>query len=134
MAELERWLTPLETFLSMGFPVTPEAVRMYHGVDCQFTRGSTNSFPYRTRNSMLCELGNAMHVNSIGSVVFAIVYRYRWLLVVHVPEQSGDIAFPAAPCPRIDSALTPALVSEEAEAAAEVARKRARAIKRQRSL
>jgi len=76
----ERWFTPQECFIAMGFPVRlVQAASM--GVACQFTDGFTHNS--RSRSSMLHQSGNAMHSNSIGSVIMSI-----FLLDPSVPKRA----------------------------------------------
>ena len=93
---LRRWMTPLEQYVAMGFPVTQESIIAYRGVDCMFARGFAGSSPRRSRNSMCMQLGNAMHVNSMGSVVFCAVWQNSWLRAAILPDASRAIVFPSA--------------------------------------
>eukprot|EP00959_Pyramimonas_sp_CCMP1952_P336499 7046001-Pyramimonas_sp.AAC.1 len=111
--------------------MTPADVEAYGGIDCQFTRGCRYAYPYRTRNSMVTELGNAMHVNSMGSVIFALVWRHPWLLAATLPEGTGDVVF-APQVPASIASDDSAAVSAIAEARRQ-SRAAARALKRQRS-
>ena len=69
----QRWYVPEELFVSMGFPVTSEAIAAC-GVDCQFsrTRPSEDVSSLRSRRSSVQQVGNGMHVNVIGSVLATI--------------------------------------------------------------
>ena len=77
--ELGRWLIPIELWLSMGFPVT-HAVVSRTGVVCQVSRGFPNASRSRTRASQLKQIGNAMHVESVGSFLLTAFLKLAPLL------------------------------------------------------
>ena len=58
----------------MGFPVTEDDV-LRTGVMCQFSRGFPNVPGCRSRASQLMQIGNAMHVESIGSVLLTVFLK-----------------------------------------------------------
>eukprot|EP00969_Alexandrium_andersonii_P185966 8216667-Alexandrium_andersonii.AAC.1 len=72
---LRRWYTVSELLTAMGFPITEESQRWCGGVRCQFSRGVTG-YPGRTRHSVKAAIGNAMHTNSIGSALLAVLLRH----------------------------------------------------------
>ena len=69
-----RWYFPSELWLSMGFPVTEDDVSRT-GVMCQFSRGFPSVPGRRSRASQLTQIGNAMHVESIGSVLLTVFLK-----------------------------------------------------------
>ena len=66
-----RWMTAPECFTAMGWPISNEHVQLLN-VTCPFTRGSTG-YPGRSRSSQIAQIGNSMHVNSIGAVMMLIM-------------------------------------------------------------
>ena len=58
----------------MGFPVTEDDVSRT-GVMCQFSRGFPSVPGRRSRASQLTQIGNAMHVESIGSVLLTVFLK-----------------------------------------------------------
>ena len=70
----DRWFFPIELWLSMGFPVTETDVSRT-GVMCQFSRGFLRVPGSRSRASQLKQIGNAMHVESIGSVLLTVFLK-----------------------------------------------------------
>ena len=91
--ELGRWLIPIELWLTMGFPVTPAGVSRT-GVVCQFSRGFPNAPRTRTRASQLKQIGNAMHVESVGSVLLTAFLKLAPLL----RTRSKNAASSGCPC------------------------------------
>ena len=63
-----RWLTVNELFQSQGWPIT-EAAAVAAGGSCPFSVSECTQNDFRTRRSLVCQLGNAMHVNAIGAVI-----------------------------------------------------------------
>ena len=58
----------------MGFPVLRKYAALL-GSECSFTHGAgTNTF--RTRHSCLAQVGNAMHMASIGATLMSIFLFY----------------------------------------------------------
>ena len=91
--ELGRWLIPIELWLTMGFPVTPAGVSRT-GVVCQFSRGFPNAPRTRTRASQLKQIGNAIHVESVGSVLLKAFLKLAPLL----RTRSKNAASSGCPC------------------------------------
>ena len=58
----------------MGVPVTETDVSRT-GVMCQFSRGFPRVPRRRSRHSQLAQIGNAMHVESIGSVLLTVFLK-----------------------------------------------------------
>ncbi len=110
----------------MGFPVTEAARQAYKGVSCQFSRGCDFPVnPNRTRRSQVCQLGNSMHVTSMGSVVFATVWQQGWLLAAQLPEHAHNVFFAATSIPRAPLAIT----TSDAESSSDKLVERARAFR-----
>lgn len=63
-----RWLAVRETGLAMGYTIDPK-VAEETGTQNIFTRGHQGAYN-RSRHSMACQIGNAMHVNACGGVFF----------------------------------------------------------------
>eukprot|EP00969_Alexandrium_andersonii_P203705 9001149-Alexandrium_andersonii.AAC.1 len=63
----------------MGFPFT-ESCQAAAGVQSIFSRNYALAPKTRSRNSVLSQLGNAMHVNSIGSIIMGILFKYSMVL------------------------------------------------------
>ena len=71
---LDRWFVVDELCIMMGFPVLRKYAALL-GSDCSFTHGAgTNTF--RTRHSCLAQVGNAMHMASIGATLMSIFLFY----------------------------------------------------------
>ena len=75
----QRWLVPIELAASMGFPVTAEQICIL-GVASVFARGNQHIPQTRSRHSVVCEIGNAMHVASVSAVLFTALWLNSWLL------------------------------------------------------
>lgn len=63
----QTWWTASEYFEAMGFPIR-HSTQEASGVKCVFSIGQPKVWG-RTRRSMCHQVGNAMHVNSIGKVI-----------------------------------------------------------------
>ena len=92
----ERWLLPIELWLAMGFPVTPTATAKT-GVMCQFSRAFPSPPPGRRRSSQLKQIGNAMHMESVGSILLTMVLKLAPLFPKRrhaddPPDHSGNRA------------------------------------------
>ena len=72
-----RWYITSELYTAMGFPVDAEFQRIT-GVSCFVSRGVRDSNPRRTFASLRSALGNAMHVNAVGSVLSQPCSCVRW--------------------------------------------------------
>ena len=71
---LDRWFVVDELCIMMGFPVLRKYAALL-GSECSFTHGAgTNTF--RTRHSCLAQVGNAMHMASIGATLMSIFLFY----------------------------------------------------------
>jgi len=70
--EPPRWMVEAEMAIAMGFPIVPEWAESI-GSQCLWTRGVVG-YAKRSRHSTVNQIGNAMHVNSIGGVMFTCVY------------------------------------------------------------
>ena len=84
---LNRWYTPTELFLSMGFPVDSKSQDIV-GVASTLGYGSPSAPASRTRHSLVAALGNAMHVNSMGAALMVMWLRYPRVLA-EVPSSSS---------------------------------------------
>jgi len=69
----DRWLVCSELLTTMGFPITTDAVKMC-GTACEFSR-SLEPSSLRTRASCAKQVGNSMHINSIGAVHFSVAMK-----------------------------------------------------------
>ena len=58
----------------MGFPVTKKAVAQT-GTACQFSKSCKEVPKSRTRASQIRQIGNAMHVESIGSLLLVVILK-----------------------------------------------------------
>ena len=83
--EPPRWFTVWELAQAMGYTVDPELAK-HTGTENLFTRGHVGPHN-RTRHSMVCQIGNAMHVNACGGVFFV-------LALLH-PKAVNNFAMPA---------------------------------------
>eukprot|EP00973_Karenia_brevis_P080736 11201207-Karenia_brevis.AAC.1 len=68
------WLLPSELWTSMGFPISMSC-QQATGVQCVFSCGFQNVPCTRTGKSQRNQMGNAMHVNSIGKVKLAVLLK-----------------------------------------------------------
>jgi hypothetical protein len=77
VADWDRWIVPSELWTSQGFPITSEHIAIT-GVSTQFSRDQDPDLlsTRRSRNSQINQLGNTMHVNAIGAVLFAVLIRF----------------------------------------------------------
>ena len=66
VAQVPRWMYAREQAFSMGFPISRMQQGVAHGARCCFSE-SVPVPPSRTRRSMTNQIGNSMHVNSIGA-------------------------------------------------------------------
>eukprot|EP00969_Alexandrium_andersonii_P074998 3307683-Alexandrium_andersonii.AAC.1 len=69
----------------MGYTID-ESLAQRTGTTCLFTRGQ-GSAHNRTRHSMTCQVGNAMHVNACGGVFFTVAL----LLTKAVTAEPADL-------------------------------------------
>ena len=67
-----RWLAVPELFLAMGFPVTDSTIEACCGAKCPLSRG-VDAIAAQSRRSACNQVGNTMHINSIGAVHMAIL-------------------------------------------------------------
>jgi site-specific DNA-cytosine methylase len=65
-----RWLTASELFTAMGFPVTESAVSRTFAL-CHVSRGLP-AVPGRSHRSLWNQVGNTMHLNSIGAAKLSL--------------------------------------------------------------
>ncbi len=66
---------PLELLASQGWPIDDVSVQAA-GVACVFSRSYASPNPARSRSSQCHQVGNAMHVSTIGSVLGAVLLRH----------------------------------------------------------
>jgi hypothetical protein len=64
-----RWFHPTELCTAMGFPTTLHYAELA-GTTCVFTREHAID---TTHNAETCQIGNAMHVNSVGSALACLL-------------------------------------------------------------
>ena len=83
MPPLQRWLAPCELSTSQGWPIGEDIVAAM-GLPCLFSRVGGTVCESRSRRSQAVQTGNAIHVNSIGSIIMAIVCMYPNLLRVNL--------------------------------------------------
>ena len=69
--KVRRWFHLLELLTSQGWPVSEAHVAACGGVACNFSRAGRVVNPQRSHASMSGQCGNAMHVNSIGAILFS---------------------------------------------------------------
>ena len=90
---LRRWLMASEMWLVMGFPATASAAEDA-GTACAFT-ANFPSPPQRTRASQVRQIGNAMHVQSLGSIMLVAVLKlYPLLTKSRTPAPAHALAPP----------------------------------------
>jgi len=76
--EPPRWMSALEQAAAMGFPITDLQVAAANGTVCCFTLDRPAP-AHRTRRSCAQQVGNSMHVASIGSVIlFNLLQTTAW--------------------------------------------------------
>eukprot|EP00959_Pyramimonas_sp_CCMP1952_P323859 6777750-Pyramimonas_sp.AAC.1 len=114
---LRRWLTPSELWLAMGFPSTATVADAV-GATCQFTAHS-RAPPKRSRASQLKQLGNCMHVQSLGSMMLLMLLKFYPLITKHRTAASAAAA--AAWAAQIIAPPAPSNLKRKAESIADSA-------------
>jgi hypothetical protein len=99
----DRWLSISEMASAMGYPVRPCDIAASGGARSIFAATSPRP-PCRTRSTSANALGNAMHVNSIGSVLMAILTLIPELGTI-VPQQPPSTSSSATHLPSSFGAL-----------------------------
>jgi len=89
-----RWLHPLELLTSQGWPICDEHVEAC-GAACNFSRNGGVHNPARNRSTLSAQCGNAMHVNSIGGIIFGTLVRFPRL--VDALREGGGVGASVAP-------------------------------------
>ena len=89
-----------------GWPITDECVAAC-GLPCGFSRCWATPYPARSRNSMCTQVGNAMSVNTIGSVVASMILVHPEIYGATLPPSSPPCQAQSAPASSSSSSALP---------------------------